>query len=50
MVVFRWDPETEELLRTENEEATRYADGVRSFDFAAYSGFGASGWALSKRS
>lgn len=33
VVVFRWDPETEELLRTENEEATRYADGVRSFDF-----------------
>eukprot|EP00913_Durusdinium_trenchii_P024807 g23283.t1 len=23
----------DELLRTENEEATRYADGVRSFDF-----------------
>ena len=33
VAVFRWDPENEELIRPENEEAVRYADGVRSFDF-----------------
>lgn len=33
VAVFRWDPENEELIRPENEESVRYADGVRSFDF-----------------
>lgn len=33
VAVFRWDPENEELIRPENEEAVRYADGVLSFDF-----------------
>ena len=33
VAVFRWDPENEELIRPENEECIRYADGVRSFDF-----------------
>lgn len=33
VAVFRWDPENEELIRPDNEESFRYADGVRSFDF-----------------
>lgn len=37
--VFRWDAETEELVRLENsEEEARFADGVRSFDFDAHLG------------
>lgn len=36
VAVFRWDPETEELVRLENqEEELRYADGVRGYDFDA---------------
>lgn len=34
--VFRWEPETEELVQLNNaDEEARYADGVRSFDFDA---------------
>lgn len=36
VAVLRWDPETEELVRLENQdEEMRYADGVRGYDFDA---------------
>lgn len=34
IAVLRWDPETEELVKLENQdEEMRYADGVRGYDF-----------------
>lgn len=36
VAVLRWDPETEELVRLDNQdEEMRYADGVRGYDFDA---------------